>query len=54
MVRPRALAVLRLKDKFELGRPLDREVGRLLTLENAPSIDASLVEPIAEACCHNS
>jgi hypothetical protein len=40
---------LEVEDKFELGRPLDREVCRLLTLENAPGTDANLFVRIAQA-----
>jgi hypothetical protein len=39
---------LEVDDQIEFGRLLDRQVGRFLAFENAPGIDASLVESIAE------
>ena len=40
---------LEVNDEFELARLNDRQVCRLLTLENSPRIDANLVERIAVA-----
>src|SRR6516162_2155718 len=36
--------------EIKLGRLHDREVGRLLSLENSPGIDAALAIPINETC----
>ena len=40
--RPSAFAVLRLMTRVELGRLQDRQVGRLVALENSASVDTSL------------
>ena len=40
--RPSALAVLRLMHELEFGGLHDRQVGRLLALENPPGVDAGL------------
>ena len=34
------LGGLEVDDQFEFGRPLDRQIGRLVALENPPGIDA--------------
>jgi hypothetical protein len=43
------LGGLEIDGERELGRPDDRQIGRFLPFENAPGIDANLVELIAEA-----
>jgi hypothetical protein len=49
MVRPSPLAGLEVDDEFEFRRLLDRQIGRSLTLENAPGINAKLVHHVADA-----
>ena len=54
--RPSALAVLRLMHQLELGRLHDRQVGRLLALENSAGIDAGLTvaSPNVGAVAHQA
>ena len=40
---------LQVDDKFELGRPDDRQVGRFLALENAAHVDADLALDVRNA-----
>ena len=47
-VRPSVLAVLRLMIELELRRLLDRQVGRLLALENSAGVDAGLTVSIVQ------
>ena len=47
--RPSALAVLRLMHELEFGGLHDRQVGRLLALENPPGVDAGLAIGIGNA-----
>ena len=53
-VRPSALAVLRLMTSSNLVGLLDRQVGRLLALENPAGIDADLTIRIRNAGCRSS
>ena len=47
IVKPSALAVLRLRIELEFGRQLQhRHVGRLLALENPPGVDAGLAKSV--------
>jgi hypothetical protein len=47
-VMPRALAVLRLNDQLQLRGLLDRQVGRLLAIENTAGIDSGHLKCLCE------
>src|SRR5262249_33598735 len=40
------LGRLQVDDELKLGRPQDRQIGRLLALKNAPAIDADLANEV--------
>jgi serine acetyltransferase len=50
MLRPRALAVLRLRTRLVLGRQSHRQVGRRFSLENTTNIVAGAAVVVADAC----
>src|SRR5690348_16519297 len=49
IARPIVLAVCRLIDEFEFGRPRDRKVGRFIALEDTAGIDADLAVNVRKA-----
>jgi hypothetical protein len=47
-VETEGLGALEVDYQLKLGRLEDRQIGRLLSLENAPGIDAALTIPVCE------